>query len=155
MEFLNALKNNIGALVVGALWMLYVIGDRILRDRMERKAQTTQVTGAGNLISQLNTSLQDTIRLHATERDRADRMAEKVSELSIQVGKLESALKHAEDTRDRLQIEVTAMKSTVEELAVAVRNKDKSIAELVDLNRKILKSMGAALPAAESAQPEN
>jgi septal ring factor EnvC (AmiA/AmiB activator) len=146
VEILNAIKSNMGALVVGALWMIYVIGDRLLRDKVDRRAQTTAVNGTGNLISQLNTSLQDAIRLGTTERDRADKLSDKVSDLSIQVGKLESALLHAEDTRDRLQTEVKQLRATVEELAVTVRNKDKSIAELVDLNRKILRSMGAALP---------
>ena len=154
MEFIEAIRNNLGALAVGAAWMLYVIGDKVLRDKQDRKQQADTVKGAGSLIEQLNKSLQDAIRLHNSERERADKMADKVSQLGIKVGQLESALKHAEEGKARVEEEVHQLRSSVERLVVEARNKDKSIAELVDLNRKILRAMGAAIPAADAAQQE-
>lgn len=154
MELLEAIKGNLGALAVGAAWMLYVVGDKILRDKQERKQQADTVKGAGSLIEQLNKSLQDAIRLHNAERERADKMADKVSDLGMKVGQLESALKHAEEGKARVEEEVHQLRASVERLVIEARNKDKSIAELVDLNRKILRTMGAAVPAADAAQPE-
>ena len=154
MDLLPFFKENVGGLVIGGLWLMYAFSDKFIRDKQDRKAQADNVKGAGSLIEQLNKSLQDAIKLSASERERADKMAEKVSDLSVKVGQLESALSHAEAGKARMEKEVESLRGTVEQLVVEARNKDRSITELVDLNRKILRAMGAATPA-EQAQTEN
>lgn len=134
--------------------MSYAWYNRFMSDRTTRKAGEQEVSGSGILIKQLNHSLQDSIKLNQAERARADEMATKVSNLSIKIGSLEAALKHSQEQRADMHAEVTRLRTAVEQLVVENRNKDRSITELVALNRKLLRAMGDDNPAAEAAHPE-
>lgn len=154
IDIQDLLKTNMGGLVVGALWMIYAIGDKVLRDKTSRKSGDQEVKGTGGLIDQLNASLRDAISLHKMERERADAMANKVAELSAEVASMKATLKFTEERKEALESEVKSLRCTVEQLVIEARNKDRSITELVELNRKMLRSMGAASIPAEVTQPE-
>lgn len=146
MDILDAIRNNVGALSVGALWMIYILGDKVWKDNQDRK-KTKNTDGVENsLMKSLTESREAATKQAETERTRADALSSKVSELSLQVGQLTAKLEYSEKGRTEAEEEVEEMKETVEALVIENRNKDKSISELVDLNRKLLRSVGSPLP---------
>lgn len=146
MDIFETVKNNGGALAVGALWMLYVIGDKVWKDAQERKKTKETDKAEGSLIGNLAEALKNAQERGLNDRTRADDYAIKYADLSAEVGTLRAKLEFAEKRAERAEEEVEELRDTVETLVIENRNKDKSINQLVDLNRKLLRSMGTTPP---------
>lgn len=131
-------------LVIAACIALIWIGQSLRRDKQESK-----------LIAQLQASLEASNAsmaaangIAAQERHRADTIAAQLFALSATAARantlLESVSKELEreaHANDALRSRISQLEKTVESLVLEIRNKDKSIGELVRLNRQLLASL--------------
>lgn len=146
MDIIDAIRNNGGALGVGALWMIYILGDKVWKDTQDRKKTKDTDKIESSLMKSLSESLANATKQAEAERTRADALGSKATELSLQVGQLSAKLEYTEKGKTEAEEKVEEMQETVEALVIENRNKDKSITELVDLNRKLLRSVGSPVP---------
>ena len=144
---------TVGAITVGALWGVYVLADKIRRDSRDRKKQADADTTENSLHAQLSQSLSAANATITQERDRADKLTKEVGELSNKVGRQEVQLEHANKTISSLEKTVERLRGTVEELVFENRNKDRSITELVALNKQLLRAMGHDHATPEHVEP--
>lgn len=145
-----------GALIVGAFWGLYVIGQQIYNTRLQNRKQGSVDSASSVLIGNLQKGMNEFAAASRDERERADRLSQNLNDMSQEMGSLRAELRHANEDRVELKQEVALLTSQVEQLVVEIRNKDKSIESLVDLNRKILRSIGSEqISAAEAANTKD
>lgn len=129
------------AIVVGGsgavgVWAVYSIVRKLYNENKQREAIDTANTDTIKSLRQMHVESQEVIR---NERDRADAYAKKLQEFSEVMGQTKAELKHAQEHRDALTLEVVDFKQTIAQLVEENRNKDRSINELVDMNRKLLR----------------
>lgn len=155
MSLWTALQNDPGALIIGALWGLTTIGNQIRESRRNQRTQSLVDAGSATLNTNLQKAYESQTVTLREERDRADRLANAMTEVSVELGQLRASLRYVTEDRDETRQEVLRLKETIEQLVVENRNKDKSITQLVSVNRQILRSIGSDVNALESEQPEN
>lgn len=148
MDFIAMMKDNVGAMLVGALWAIYTLADKVWRDHADRRRMTNNDNTSVSLVDQLTVALKNATELASSERNRADGLAKEVNQLSIRIGSLEAKLERAEHDRDRVMAEVETSRQGYTDLVLEIRNREKTIKELVALNRQILGSMGCPIDAA-------
>lgn len=139
----NSLKNDPGAIFVGGMWAIYVIATHILQNIRNTRQQEIVDRGSTSVITSLQNMATSANLLAQQERDRADRLSRENMELHAEVGRLGSDLRHCTEVRVEATEKLSEATETIEQLVVEIRSKDQSIARLVDMNRKILKSIGA------------
>lgn len=154
MDILQSLKNDPGALVVGGLWALYAIWQTIRQNFRDNRQQSSVDKGTAELVAALRLSESEANRKEREEQERADRFARENMELSIDLGGLRSDLKHSHEARAEQKEKLDRATAHIEQLVVEIRNKDRSITELVRQNRQILKAIGSSPDAPEGATLE-
>ncbi len=132
-------KGNFGALVVGACWMIYIIGNKVYSDIRERKKNKENDGAESSLMKSLNEALKNATDRGHTAQARADDYATKLAEMSVKVGQLETRLEFMTVARDKADEECAESRELIEAMLIEDRNKQRTINDLVAMNQKLLK----------------
>lgn len=158
MDILQALRNDpgtlLGALLVGGLWALYAIGQKIFADLRNNRQQASVDKGTSELVAAIRQDRDEANKAAKEDQERADRFARENMELSIDLGGLRADLRHEREARAEMKEKLDRATLHIEQLVVENRNKDRSITELVRQNRQILKAIGSSPEAPEGVQLE-
>jgi chromosome segregation ATPase len=135
------------AALIAVIW----IGQSLRRSSQESR-----------LIEQLSQAAKDADERANRERDRADEMSDRLMKVNESYTRTETMLRQVEQRMQEeltakavLQKKVEGMEFTMEQLVSEIRYKDKSISELVKLNRQLLATLprNVPLPALPKPQP--
>ncbi len=148
-DFFSSVRNDAGALIVGGAWAIYVVAGHVMQNYRNVKRQELVDHGATALLASLQAMATAANGLAQEERARADRLTRENMELNAEIGSLRSDLKHCTEVRVTAVAGLTQAQDTIESLVVEIRNKDQSISQLVDLNRKLLQSIGSSIDTLE------
>lgn len=146
---MDALKGDLGAAIVAIMWAIYAIADKIRQDRAERKRQGTTDGSTQALMTSWETAIKSANELADKERNRAFDLAESTSRLSGDLGRAQAELEFERNLRKTYENTAIQFRETAASLEHEVRNKDKTIAELVALNRNLMQLASCANPAIE------
>lgn len=155
MDFLQSIRNDPGALLVGGIWALIAIYQHLTQHVRQGRQQAVVDRATGSLVSSLQASMTHTTQMAQEERDRADRLMLENTNLNVQIGEHKSDLKHALSQRDEFAGALEQARTTIDQLVTENRNKDRSITHLTGLNRKLLEAFGASPGALELAPPSH
>lgn len=136
-EYAEKLPKGMLGLLMGGCIALIWIGQSLRRDKQESK-----------LIEQLRSVAQDAIDNLKKERERADAINQRLLEMIESSSRNQAMLEHANANlalelacKNQLLEKIAQLETTVEQLVTEVHNKDRSISELVRLNRQLLSTL--------------
>lgn len=132
-----------GASIIGFLWGIYYLYTLIRKQNGENNQREAIDAATLKTLSQLQQIASDNQELMRKERERADGYAGQMVESSRVAGRLEAELKYSNERVETLSKEIAELKETVKALVTEARNKDRSIAELGELSRRLLSVMDA------------
>lgn len=144
LKLFDDIPPGIAGFVVAALFAFIWIGQSLRRDKQESKL-ITQLQESLNASSEAMKAATD---LAERERTRADNVSRHLLALTEQSARSEALLA---SVTERLKLEmqnnatmrerIQALELTVERLVQEIRTKDRSINELITLNRQLLSSL--------------
>lgn len=146
---MDALKTDPAALIVAVLWAIYAIAEKIRQDRRDSKRQSSHDGSIQALMTSWENAIKSANDLADRERERATVLADANSRLNGDLGKTAVELEFERNMRKTFEGTSAHFRETAVSLEHELRNKDKTIAELVALNRKLMQLAGCQQSAIE------
>ncbi len=135
---------GLAGLLIAACIALVWIGQSLRRDKQESKL----VAQLQESLEASNAAMAAANAIAAQERQRADLISSQLLALSVSASRanvlmeaMSRDLERESTTNENLKQRIVHLEHTVESLVLEIRNKDKSIGELVKLNRQLLASL--------------
>lgn len=133
-------SSNMGFVVMGALWALYVIGTRISQDRTDKQRQAKHDESVTSLLAALNAAVsrgEDSVN---KERLRNAELHSTQVAQARELGEAKGLLEFERKLREHAEMERDAAREALKSLAIEQTNLRRSNDELVKFNKDLLRS---------------